>query len=107
MRRALHCGIESFDSVLKPLWKVGPDKQFPPLTPPRLPHLTHERGSKPRAMTWRELSVGPYWKGIRAHRGKVLAAFLKAIGFIIPLMAGLPHHTSPSLSNVHHFRRST
>ena len=38
-------GIESFDSVLKPLWK-----------------------------------------GIRAHRGKVLAAFLKAIGFIIPLM---------------------
>ena len=38
-------GIESFDSVLKPLWKC-----------------------------------------IRAHRGKVLAAFLKAIGFIIPLM---------------------
>jgi len=38
-------GIESFDSVLKPLWK-----------------------------------------GIRAHRGKVLAAFLKSIGFIIPLM---------------------
>ena len=38
-------GIESFDSVLKPLWK-----------------------------------------GIRAHRGKTLAAFLKAIGFIIPLM---------------------
>ena len=25
-------------------------------------------------------------EGIRAHRGKVLAAFLKAIGFIIPLM---------------------
>jgi len=41
-------GIESFDSVLKPLWK-----------------------------------------GIRAHRGKVLAAFLKAIGFIIPLMDGM------------------
>jgi len=38
-------GIESFDSVLKPLWK-----------------------------------------GIRHHRGKGLAAFLKAIGFIIPLM---------------------
>lgn len=28
----------------------------------------------------------PLWKGIRTHRGKVLAAFLKAIGFIIPLM---------------------
>jgi len=28
----------------------------------------------------------PLWKGIRAHRGKGLAAFLKAIGFIIPLM---------------------
>jgi splicing factor 3B subunit 1 len=38
-------GIESFDSVLKPLWR-----------------------------------------GIRKHRGKSLAAFLKAIGFIIPLM---------------------
>ncbi|KAM0903543.1 hypothetical protein ACQ4PT_018592 [Festuca glaucescens] len=38
-------GIESFDSVLKPLWK-----------------------------------------GIKSHQGKVLAAFLKAIGFIIPLM---------------------
>jgi len=38
-------GIESFDSVLKPLWK-----------------------------------------GIRSHKGKVLAAFLKAIGYIIPLM---------------------
>ncbi|XP_055329437.1 splicing factor 3B subunit 1-like isoform X2 [Paramacrobiotus metropolitanus] len=38
-------GIESFDSVLKPLWQ-----------------------------------------GIRTHRGKGLAAFLKAIGFLIPLM---------------------
>uniref|UniRef100_A0A6B2KWW3 Uncharacterized protein n=1 Tax=Arcella intermedia TaxID=1963864 RepID=A0A6B2KWW3_9EUKA len=38
-------GIESFDSVLKPLWY-----------------------------------------GIREHRGKGLAAFLKAIGYIIPLM---------------------
>ena len=28
----------------------------------------------------------PLWKGITQHRGKVLAAFLKAIGYIIPLM---------------------
>ncbi|KAG8461844.1 hypothetical protein KFE25_013863 [Diacronema lutheri] len=28
----------------------------------------------------------PLWKGIRQQRGKGLAAFLKAIGFIIPLM---------------------
>lgn len=28
----------------------------------------------------------PLWDGIRNHRGKTLAAFLKAIGFIIPLM---------------------
>ena len=28
----------------------------------------------------------PLWKGIREHRGKPLAAFLKAIGYIIPLM---------------------
>ncbi|KAL1810490.1 hypothetical protein DCAR_0730192 [Daucus carota subsp. sativus] len=30
--------------------------------------------------------VKPLWKGIRSHRGKVLTAFFKAIGFIIPLM---------------------
>jgi splicing factor 3B subunit 1 len=28
----------------------------------------------------------PLWLGIRLHRGKGLAAFLKAIGFVIPLM---------------------
>ncbi|KAG1666568.1 hypothetical protein FOA52_000535 [Chlamydomonas sp. UWO 241] len=28
----------------------------------------------------------PLWRGIRSLRGKVLASFLKAIGFIIPLM---------------------
>jgi len=28
----------------------------------------------------------PLWGGIQRHRGKGLAAFLKAIGFIIPLM---------------------
>lgn len=28
----------------------------------------------------------PLWDGIRLHRGKTLAAFLEAIGFIIPLM---------------------
>ncbi len=28
----------------------------------------------------------PLWEGIRMHRGKGLAAFLKAIGYIIPLM---------------------
>lgn len=28
----------------------------------------------------------PLWQGIRLHQGKTLAAFLKAVGFIIPLM---------------------
>jgi splicing factor 3B subunit 1 len=28
----------------------------------------------------------PLWYGIRQHRGKTLAAYLKAIGYIIPLM---------------------
>eukprot|EP01104_Vermistella_antarctica_P008392 TRINITY_DN2090_c0_g2_i1.p1 TRINITY_DN2090_c0_g2~~TRINITY_DN2090_c0_g2_i1.p1 ORF type:complete len:1269 (+),score=434.36 TRINITY_DN2090_c0_g2_i1:244-4050(+) len=28
----------------------------------------------------------PLWYGVRQHSGKILAAFLKAIGFIIPLM---------------------
>ena len=30
--------------------------------------------------------VRPLWKGIKQHRGKDLVAFLKAIGYIIPLM---------------------
>jgi len=30
--------------------------------------------------------IKPLWVGIRQHRGKALASFLKAIGFIIPLM---------------------
>lgn len=34
----------------------------------------------------------PLWKGIQEHRGKGLAAFLKAIGMIIPLMDA--HHAS-------------
>jgi splicing factor 3B subunit 1 len=29
----------------------------------------------------------PIWKGIRSHRGKALAAFLKAVGFLLGLMA--------------------
>jgi splicing factor 3B subunit 1 len=33
-----------------------------------------------------DIVLRPLWKGIRQHRGKVLAAFLKAIGYIIPLM---------------------
>ena len=28
----------------------------------------------------------PLWKGVKAHKGKILGAFLKAIGSIIPLM---------------------
>ncbi|KAJ7475980.1 armadillo-type protein [Mycena latifolia] len=34
----------------------------------------------------------PLWSGIRVHRGKGLAAFLKAVGFIVPLMD--PDHAS-------------
>lgn len=33
-----------------------------------------------------EPSLKPLWEGIKLHRGKGLAAFLKAVGFIIPLM---------------------
>ncbi|KAJ6623945.1 small nuclear ribonucleoprotein [Mycena sp. CBHHK59/15] len=31
-------------------------------------------------------ALQPLWSGIRIHRGKGLAAFLKAVGFLIPLM---------------------
>ena len=40
----------------------------------------------------------PLWLGGRVHRGKTLAAFLKAIGFIIPLMD--PEYASYYVSNV-------
>ena len=33
-----------------------------------------------------DVVLKPLWYGIRRHRGKGLAAFLKAIGYIIPLM---------------------
>lgn len=33
-----------------------------------------------------DLVLKPLWRGIRTHRGKGLAAFLKAIGYLIPLM---------------------
>jgi len=33
-----------------------------------------------------DVVLKPLWRGIRQHRGKGLAAFLKAIGYIIPLM---------------------
>lgn len=33
-----------------------------------------------------ETALKPLWDGIKKHRGKGLAAFLKAIGFVIPLM---------------------
>jgi splicing factor 3B subunit 1 len=33
-----------------------------------------------------ESVLKPLWEGIRKHRGKCLAAFLKAIGYVIPLM---------------------
>lgn len=33
-----------------------------------------------------DIVLKPLWDGIRLHRGKTLAAFLKAVGFIIPLM---------------------
>ncbi len=33
-----------------------------------------------------DLVLKPLWKGIKQHRGKGLAAFLKAIGYLIPLM---------------------
>ncbi|CAG9460321.1 unnamed protein product [Pedinophyceae sp. YPF-701] len=35
-----------------------------------------------------DVALKPLWTGIKTHRGKTLAAFLKAIGFIIPLMDG-------------------
>ena len=38
-----------------------------------------------------DIVLKPLWIGTRAHHGKVLAAFLKAVGFIIPLME--PEHS--------------
>ena len=40
----------------------------------------------------------PLWDGITMHRGKGLAAFLKAIGYIIPLMDA--EHAGPYTKEV-------
>ncbi|KAJ7455322.1 armadillo-type protein [Mycena galericulata] len=40
------------------------------------------------------------WSGIRVHRGKGLAAFLKAVGFIVPLMD--PEYASSFTKNAMH-----
>jgi splicing factor 3B subunit 1 len=37
-----------------------------------------------------DAALRPLWEGVRANRGKTLAAFLKAIGFVVPLMS--PEH---------------
>lgn len=43
----------------------------------------------------------PLWKGIRQHRGKGLAAFLKAVGYIIPLMdASYANHYTKEVMTV-------
>ena len=43
-------------------------------------------GAAPYGIESFEQVLEPLWMGIRRHRGKGLAAFLKCIGFIIPLM---------------------
>ncbi|KAJ4970947.1 hypothetical protein NE237_004046 [Protea cynaroides] len=42
--------------------------------------------SAPNGIESFDLVLKPLWEGILSHHGVVLAAFLKAIGFIIPLM---------------------
>ncbi|KAF7133351.1 hypothetical protein RHSIM_Rhsim09G0053300 [Rhododendron simsii] len=60
-------------------------------------HGLNDENQKVRTITALSLAAAPYgiesfdvleplWKGTRSHRGKVLAVFLKATGFIIPLM---------------------
>ncbi|KAF7307565.1 Small nuclear ribonucleoprotein [Mycena indigotica] len=52
-----------------------------------LPHLCNLIDSAaPYGIESFDNVLKPLWTGIRLHRGKGLAAFLKAIGFIIPLM---------------------
>ena len=42
--------------------------------------------SAPYGIKYSDNVLKPLWTGIRVHRGKSLAAFPKAIGFILPLM---------------------
>eukprot|EP00948_MAST-09A_sp_MAST-9A-sp1_P003846 g3846.t1 len=73
------------------------------------PHGLHDENPKVRTITAQALSalaeaaspygiesfdevIIPLWKGVKRHRSKGLAAFLKAIGYIVPLMTA--HHAS-------------
>ena len=42
------------------------------------------------------------WKGVKIHRGKVLAAFLKATGYLVPLMDAeyAEHYTKNMMPNL-------
>jgi splicing factor 3B subunit 1 len=44
--------------------------------------------SSPYGIEAFENALKPLWEGIKLHRGKGLASFLKAVGYIIPLMDG-------------------
>ncbi|AEY96553.1 FADR334Wp [Eremothecium gossypii FDAG1] len=44
------------------------------------------QSSHPYGIEAFNVALEPLWRGVKTHRGKALAAFLRALGFIIPLM---------------------
>lgn len=64
-----------------PAARPGSSTLLLPLAP-----LSRPRPAAPYGIESFDDVLEPLWKGIRLLRGKVLAAFLKAIGFVIPLM---------------------
>lgn len=48
--------------------------------------------SSPYGIEAFDIVLKPLWRGITEHKGKALAAYLKAVGLIIPLMD--PHHAN-------------
>lgn len=62
------------------------DEQMPVRTATALSLSALAEAAAPYGIESFDTVLRPLWLGIRKHRGKGLGAFLKAIGFIIPLM---------------------
>lgn len=81
------CGILPFLKQLVEIVSKGlTDEQLKIRTMTALALAALAEAAAPYGIECFEPVIRPLWMGVVEHRGKALAAFIKAIGFIIPLM---------------------
>lgn len=83
----MRCAILPHLKDLVDIIKHGLDDEFPRVrTVAALALAALAESAAPYGIESFDDVLRPLWHGVRAHRGPTLGAFLKAIGFIIPLM---------------------